>query len=57
MACKISPFLTFEGARPEIETLLSAAIAQAKTPFSSGAPGPLIIRSVWAKQRPRRRDT
>ena len=44
-------------ARPEIETLLSAAIAQAKTPFSSGAPGPLIIRSVSAKQRPRRRDT
>jgi hypothetical protein len=43
-------------ARPEIETLLSAAIAQAKTPFSSGAPGPLIIRSVSAKQRPRRRD-
>jgi hypothetical protein len=42
-------------ARPEIETLLSAAIAQAKTPFSSGAPGPLIIRSVSAKQRPRRR--
>jgi hypothetical protein len=43
-------------ARPEIEALLSVAIAQAKTPFSSSGPGSLIIRSVSAKQRPRRRD-
>jgi hypothetical protein len=43
-------------ARPEIETFLSAAIAQARTPFSAGAPGALTIRSVSARQRPRRRD-
>ena len=43
-------------ARPEIETLLSAAIAQARTPFSARAPGSLIIRSVSTRQRPRRRD-
>jgi hypothetical protein len=43
-------------ARPEVDALLSAAIAQAKTPFSLAAPGSLIIRSVSAKQRPRRRD-
>ena len=43
-------------ARPEIEALLSAAIAQARTPFSARAPGSLIIRSVSARQRPRRRD-
>ena len=43
-------------ARPEIEALLSAAISQARTPFSARTPGSLIIRSVSARQRPRRRD-
>jgi hypothetical protein len=42
-------------ARPEVETLLAAAIARAKTPFPPRGRGRLIIRSVSAKQRPRRR--
>jgi hypothetical protein len=41
-------------ARPEVDSLLVAAIAQAKTPFRAGGPGKLIIRSISAKQRPRR---
>src|SRR5262249_46351043 len=41
--------------RPEVETLLSAAIAQAKEPLQPTGRGKLIIRSVSAKQRPRRR--
>ena len=43
-------------ARPEVAVLLAAAIAQSKTPFRSSARGTLIIRSVSAKQRPRRRS-
>jgi len=42
-------------ARPEVETLLAAAIARAKTPLPARGRGRLIIRSVSAKQRPRRR--
>jgi len=42
-------------ARPEVEALIAAAIAQAKTPFQAGPRGKLIIRSVSAKQRPRRK--
>jgi hypothetical protein len=42
-------------ARPEVEALIAAAIAQAKTPFRSDTLGKLIIRSVSAKQRPRRK--
>jgi len=41
--------------RPEVEGLLAAAVADAETPFASGAPGKLVIRSVSAKQRPRRK--
>ena len=41
--------------RPEVEALIAAAIAQAKTPFLPGARAKLIIRSVSAKQRPRRK--
>jgi hypothetical protein len=41
--------------RPEIAALLSAATANARVPFRAGAPGALVIRSVSAKQRPRRR--
>jgi hypothetical protein len=42
-------------ARPEVEALLAAAAAQAKTPLAPSGKGKLIIRSVSAKQRPRRR--
>jgi hypothetical protein len=42
-------------ARPEVEALIAAAIARAKTPFGAETRGQLIIRSVSAKQRPRRR--
>lgn len=42
-------------ARPEVEALIAAAIAQAKTPFQVDIRGQLIIRSVSAKQRPRRK--
>jgi hypothetical protein len=43
-------------ARPEVEALLAAAAAQAKTPLAAKGRGKLIIRSVSAKQRPRRRS-
>jgi hypothetical protein len=42
-------------ARPEVEALVAAAVAQSKAPFRTGGRGKLIIRSVSAKQRPRRR--
>jgi hypothetical protein len=41
--------------RPEVEALIAAAVAQGKTPFRAGKRGELIIRSVSAKQRPRRK--
>jgi hypothetical protein len=41
-------------ARPEIEALIGAAIAQAKTPLPASGTRALIIRSIAAKQRPRR---
>ena len=41
--------------RPEVEALLAAAVADSRTPFPSGKRGKLVIRSVSAKQRPRRR--
>jgi len=44
-------------ARPEVEALLAAAIARAKTPLQGSGRGRLIIRSVSAKQRPRRRSS
>jgi hypothetical protein len=43
-------------ARPEVEALLAAAVARAK-PFPAKGRGKLIIRSVSAKQRPRRKPT
>jgi hypothetical protein len=43
--------------RPEVEALIAAAIAQAKTPLPVAGRRKLIIRSVSAKQRPRRRAT
>ncbi len=42
-------------ARPEVHALIAAAIAGAKTPLSARGRGRLIIRSVSAKQRPRRK--
>jgi hypothetical protein len=42
-------------ARPEVEALIRAAVAQMKTPLAKSGRGRLIIRSVSAKQRPRRR--
>jgi hypothetical protein len=41
-------------ARPAVRSLLAAAVARAKTPFPATGRGRLIIRSVSAKQRPRR---
>ena len=41
-------------ARPEVEELIQAAIAQSRVPLPSKGPGTLVIRSVSAKQRPRR---
>lgn len=56
---KQTRFIRLESAktleRPEVESLLSAAVAQAKTPLRDSGRGSLIIRSVSAKQRPRRR--
>jgi hypothetical protein len=41
--------------RPEVEALIAAAVAQAKTPLPARGGRKLIIRSVSAKQRPRRK--
>jgi hypothetical protein len=41
---------------PRVRALVSAAVAQARIPFGTGK-GSLIIRSVSAKQRPRRKKT
>lgn len=40
--------------RPEVRALVTAAIAQARAPLPAAGSGKLIIRSVAAKQRPRR---
>lgn len=42
-------------ARPEVEALVTAAVATARTPLTASGRGTLIVRSVSAKQRPRRR--
>jgi hypothetical protein len=42
-------------ARPELEALIKAAVAQAKTPFRRAGRIVLVVRSISAKQRPRRR--
>ena len=51
-------FIRLEGAatlaKPEVEALLRAAVAQGKAPLATAGRGRLIIRSVSAKQRPRR---
>ena len=40
---------------PAVEALLRAAVAQARTPFPTAGRGRTVIKSVSAKQRPRRR--
>jgi len=42
-------------ARPEVDRLMRAAASQAKTRFPPLGRGSLIIRSISAKQRPRRK--
>ena len=42
-------------ARPDVEALIAAAIAQARVPLPTSGRGKLIVRSVSDKQRPRRR--
>ena len=42
-------------ARPAVQALLAAAIAEARTPLPATGRGKLIIRSVSTRQRPRRR--
>ena len=60
-AGKQTRFIRFETAatlaRPEVEALLAAAIAQSRAPMRPTGSRRLIIRSVSAKQRPRRRST
>jgi hypothetical protein len=41
-------------ARPEVQELIQAAADQSKTPLAVTGKGHLIIRSIAAKQRPRR---
>jgi hypothetical protein len=40
--------------RPEVEALIEVAVARAKAPLAASGGGKLIIRSISAKQRPRR---
>jgi hypothetical protein len=42
-------------AHPAVEALVAAAVARAKTPLAARGRGKLIIRSISAKQQPRRR--
>ncbi len=42
--------------RPEVEELIVAAIALGKAPLPESGRGKLIIRSISAKQRPRRKS-
>ena len=44
-------------ARAEVKALVAAAVAQSKAPFPKAGRGTLIIKSVSAKQRPRRKST
>ena len=41
--------------RPDVEALVAAAIARARTPLPASGRGTLIVRSVSVKQRPRRK--
>jgi hypothetical protein len=58
---KQTRFIRIESAKvlasPEVEALIAAATAQSKTLLPATGKRKLIIRSVSAKQRPRRRST
>jgi hypothetical protein len=41
-------------ARPDVDALIQQAVEIGKSPLSEDSPGTLIIRSISAKQRPRR---
>ncbi|MGH7678349.1 MAG: DUF1801 domain-containing protein [Gemmatimonadaceae bacterium] len=41
--------------KPDVKALLGAAVARSKAPFRAKGRGELVIRSVSAKQRPRRK--
>jgi hypothetical protein len=41
---------------PDVEALIAEAVSRAKTPFASHGRGKLVIRSVSAKQRPRKKN-
>jgi hypothetical protein len=43
--------------RPEVETLIAAAVAQAESPLPASGRGKLIIRSISKTQKPRRKTT
>jgi len=43
-------------ARPEVEALICAAVAQNQTPLPASGQSKLIVRSISAKQRPRRKS-
>lgn len=49
---KLQPISLIE--TPEIGALIDAAVINAARPFPRGGEGPLIIKSISAKQRPRR---
>jgi uncharacterized protein DUF1801 len=42
-------------ARPQVRALIAAAVARAKAPFRRSGRAILVIRSISAKQRPRRK--
>jgi hypothetical protein len=52
-------FIRLESARnlaaPHVEALIAAAVGHAKTPLPAQGKGKLMIRSISAKQRPRRK--
>jgi hypothetical protein len=56
---KQNRFIRLESAKtlgePAVESLLCAAIARAKTPLPKSAKGYTLIKSISAKQRPRRK--
>jgi hypothetical protein len=58
-AGKQTRFIRLESAdvlsHPDVKALIAAAIDQAKTPLPASGRGKLIIRSIAAKQRPRRK--
>ncbi len=59
-AGKQTRFLRLESAavldRPEVKSLFRHAVARSKAPMPTKGRGKLIIRSVSAKQRPRRKN-